>query len=479
MNASPDPRQIPGMRRVRRVHFVGVGGSGMSGIAEVLLNQGYEVSGSDIADSEATRRLRQAGISIHLGHSQEAVDLADVVVTSTAIDADNVELVTAHARRIPVIGRAEMLSELMRYRYGIAVAGSHGKTTTTSLIAWIMHLAGLDPTYVIGGVLKQEKQSARLGASRYLVVEADESDASFLHLQPMVVVLTNVDQDHLVNYEGSFERLKSAFIEFVHNLPFHGLLVACVDDPGVRQLLPDIHRSVVTYGFSTEADIRAFDYQQSGLQTSFSVQLPDAAAPEKISMTLPGRHNVLNALAALATAREEGIDIPVVAKALAGFKGVGRRFDVRGDVFPKGRTCHLVDDYGHHPREIAATIDAARACWPGRRLVMVHQPHRYTRLRDLYRDFVEVLSRVDELLLLDVYAAGEARIQGADSVALAEDIRRLGSIAPRLIEDARQLPSILQDLIQDGDLLLTQGAGETSSIASQLESLWCGREAEK
>lgn len=465
------PIDIPEMRRVRRIHLVGIGGTGMSGIAEVLLNQGYEVSGSDLADSRVVARLRKAGADISLGHGRESVAPADVVVTSAAIDAGNVELQAARSMRIPVIGRAEMLAELMRYRHGIAVAGTHGKTTTTSLIAWLMHRAGLDPTYVIGGVLKQEETGARLGGSRYLVVEADESDASFLHLQPMVVVLTNIDRDHLVNYEGSFRRLKKAFIEFIHNLPFYGQLVACIDDPVIREILPDIHRSVVTCGFSEDADVRALDYRQQGLETTFRLRLAEADAGE-VSMSLPGRHNVLNALAALATAREEGLDLAVAAESLSTFKGVGRRFDIRGEIFPGADPCLLVDDYGHHPRELLATIEAARACWPNRRLVMLHQPHRYSRLRDLFKDFVRVLSRVDRLLLLDVYAAGEQPVQGVDAGQLAAEIRRSSSLDPVHVRDTEALPALLADLLQKDDLLLTQGAGITGGIALQLQRLW-------
>ena len=471
------PFEIPEMRRVKCIHLVGIGGSGMSGIAEVLLNQGYKISGSDIADSEIIGRLRLAGARIRLGHGQDAVNRADVVVTSAAIDENNVELAAARERRIPVIGRAEMLAELMRYRHGIAIAGTHGKTTTTSLIAWIMHRANLDPTYVIGGVLEQVNSGAHLGASRYLVVEADESDASFLHLQPMVVVLTNVDRDHLINYEGSFRRLKKAFIEFVHNLPFYGLLVACIDDPVVRELLPAVHRSVVTYGFSDEADVRALDYRQQGLESIFHARFADSVVSNEVRMMLPGRHNVLNALAALALAREEGIDTSVATRALTEFKGVGRRFDLRGEVSPLGKSCLLVDDYGHHPREIEATIETVRVCWPGRRLVMIHQPHRYSRLADLYRDFVEVLSGVDQLLLLDVYAAGESCEKGVDSRCLADGIRKLGRVDPTYLQDVERLPFILESLLQEGDLILTQGAGETGNIARRLETLWSRQEA--
>ncbi|MEY1662616.1 UDP-N-acetylmuramate--L-alanine ligase [Isoalcanivorax beigongshangi] len=456
---------VPAMRRIRRIHFVGIGGAGMCGIAEVLSNQGYCVSGSDLRDSPVVQRLRDIGARVDIGHAAENIQDADVVVISSAVSADNAEVVAAKAQRIPVVPRAQMLAELMRFRHGIAVAGTHGKTTTTSMIASIMAEAGMDPTFVIGGKLTSAGTNAQLGQSRYLIAEADESDASFLHLQPMAAIVTNIDADHMHTYGGDFSLLENTFVDFLHNLPFYGLAVMCIDDPVVRRLLPRVHRQVVCYGFSKDADIRAEILHQEGMHTRFRV-LRSGAAPLDITIGLPGRHNVLNALAALAVCADEGASDEAIVRGLESFRGVGRRFDVLGDY----RGAMLVDDYGHHPREVKATVEAIRAGWPERRIVMLFQPHRYTRTRDLYDDFVEVLSGVDALLMLEVYSAGEEPIPGADSRALCRSIRQRGDVDPILVDDAAKLPALLEKMIQDGDLLLTQGAGNISTIARQLAS---------
>jgi len=382
---------VPEMRRIKRIHFVGIGGAGMCGIAEVLLNQGYEISGSDLSESSVTRRLKSLGVEVFLGHAEQQVIGADVIVTSSAIDQNNVEVAAAVTKRIPVVRRAEMLGELMRYRHGIAVAGTHGKTTTTSLIASVLAQAKLDPTFIIGGLLNSAESNAKLGASRYMVAEADESDASFLHLQPLVVVLTNVDRDHLNNYDGSFQKLKSAFVEFIHNLPFYGLLVACIDDPVVRSMLPDIKRSVLTYGFDADADIRAYDYSQVAAESRFKVCRPGNAQDLDIDLAMPGRHNVLNALAAIAIAIDDQVSDADIVKGLSGFQGVSRRFEIHGEFLLADGTFMLVDDYGHHPSEVRATIDSVRSGWPENRLVMVYQPHRYSRTLELFDQFVDVL----------------------------------------------------------------------------------------
>ncbi|PXF31777.1 UDP-N-acetylmuramate--alanine ligase [Pokkaliibacter plantistimulans] len=456
------------MRRIRRIHFVGIGGVGMCGIAEVLLNQGYLISGSDLKPSATTSRLEEQGARIVIGHKAENISDVDVVVISSAVKADNPELVAAREMRVPVVRRAEMLAELMRYRHGIAIAGTHGKTTTTSLVASVLTQGGLDPTYVIGGRLTSAGTNAKLGASRYLVAEADESDASFLHLQPMIAVVTNIDADHMDTYGGDFGRLKQTFIDFLHNLPFYGLAVVCVDDPVIRELLPQISRPTVTYGFSEDADVRAVDVEQDGLRTRFMV-VTKGSPDLTITLNLPGQHNVLNALATIAIARDEGVADEQIAIALQQFMGVGRRFQVLAELPSKdGGTATLVDDYGHHPREVAATIKAFRDGWPGRRLVMVYQPHRYTRTRDLYEDFVQVLSEVDTLILMEVYSAGEEPIQGADSRSLCRSIRQRGQVEPVYAENAAEAMAILPNLIQNGDLVLTQGAGDISGLAQQL-----------
>jgi UDP-N-acetylmuramate--alanine ligase len=458
---------IPEMRRVKQIYFIGIGGAGMGGIAEVLLNEGYRLSGSDIAENVVTTRLKRLGATVYIGHSAEQIQGADVVVVSTAIDADNPEVVAAKELRIPIVRRAEMLAELMRYRHGVAVAGTHGKTTTTSLIASVYAQADRDPTFVIGGLLNSAGTNARLGKSRYLIAEADESDASFLHLQPMVSVVTNIEADHMDTYEGDFEKLKSTFIDFLHNLPFYGVAVACIDDPVVRELLPRIARKVVTYGFSDDADVQALNFVQQGYSSSFTVRRHGMDDLE-LTVNLPGQHNVLNALAAIAVATEDEIEDVAIVKALAEFQGIGRRFQQLGHFAIDSGDVMLVDDYGHHPSEVAATIKAARSGWPEKRLVMIYQPHRYSRTRDLYDDFVEVLAQVDCLLLLDVYAAGEIPVPGADSRALCRSIRLRGQLDPIFVADPEQLPSILASVLQGGDLLLTQGAGNIGAISRQL-----------
>ncbi len=458
---------IPEMRRVKRIHFIGIGGAGMGGIAEVLVNEGYHLSGSDIAQNIVTTRLATLGATVYIGHKAEQVQDVDVVVVSTAIDANNPEIIAAKALRIPIVRRAEMLAELMRYRHGVAVAGTHGKTTTTSLIASVYGQAERDPTFVIGGLLNSAGTNARLGKSRYLIAEADESDASFLHLQPMVSVVTNIEADHMDTYEGDFEKLKSTFIDFMHNLPFYGVAVVCIDDPVVRELLPRISRKVVTYGFSDDADVQALQFVQQGYGSRFTVRRQGMDDLE-LTVNLPGQHNVLNALAAIAVATEDEIEDSAIVKALAEFQGIGRRFQQLGEFNLNSGNVMLVDDYGHHPSEVAATIKAARSGWPEKRLVMVYQPHRYSRTRDLYEDFVEVLSQVDCLLLLDVYAAGEAPIPGADSRALCRSIRQRGQLDPIFVAEPEQLKALLPSVLQDGDLLLTQGAGNIGALSRQL-----------
>ena len=468
--ASPTGYVVPEMRRIHRIHFVGIGGVGMCGIAEVLANQGYTVSGSDIRVSPVVLRLRELGVRVEIGHRAENIRDADVVVTSSAVKSDNVEVAQAHEQRIPVVPRAEMLAELMRFRHGIAVAGTHGKTTTTSMVASILGEAGLDPTFVIGGRLTSAGTNARLGQSRYLVAEADESDASFLHLQPMTAIVTNIDADHMHTYGGDFSRLENTFIAFLHNLPFYGMAAMCVDDPVVRRLLPRINRQVIRYGFSEDADLRAENVRQDGMRTSFRV-LRSEGAPLDICLNMPGRHNVLNALAAIAVAADEGADDAAIVRGLNGFGGVGRRFDVLGEYGFSGGSATLVDDYGHHPREVAATIAAIREGWPGRRLVMLFQPHRYTRTQDLYEDFVDVLCNVDQLLMLEVYSAGEAPIPGADARALLRSIRKRSKSDPVFVDDPAKLPALLDGLLEDGDLLVTQGAGNVGVIARELAAL--------
>lgn len=461
------PISIPEMRRIRRIHFIGIGGAGMCGIAEVLLNQGYEISGSDLREGPVVERLRNLGAQVAIGHSQDNVSGVDVVVVSTAIDPKNPELLAARERRIPVVRRAEMLAEIMRYRHGIAIAGAHGKTTTTSLIASLLAEAGRDPTYVIGGLLNSSGSNAGLGASRYLVAEADESDASFLHLQPMVSVVTNIDADHMETYGGDFRKLQQTYVQFLHNLPFYGVAVVCIDDKPVCEILADIGRPTITYGFSEQADFRIVDVKQQRMQSTFTVLRPEHP-PITATINLPGVHNVQNATAAIAVATDEGVEDEVIVRALAKFQGVGRRFQVYGEYAVGNGQAMLVDDYGHHPREVDSVINAVRKGWPERRLVMIYQPHRYTRTRDLYEDFVAVLSKVDVLLLLDVYAAGEAFIRGADSRSLARSIRQRGQVDPVFVDSIDAVPAVLAPLLQPGDIVVTQGAGNVGALAGTL-----------
>ncbi|GAB2718044.1 UDP-N-acetylmuramate--L-alanine ligase [Halomonas garicola] len=471
-NAGSEARKRPrgpGMRRIRRLHFIGIGGAGMCGIAEVLANQGYCVSGSDVKVTPVVERLRECGVSVSLGHARENVEGADVVVVSSAVDDANPEIVWARDNRVPVVRRAEMLAELMRFRHGIAVAGTHGKTTTTSLTATLLAEGGLDPTFVIGGKLTSAGTNARLGEGDYLVAEADESDASFLHLQPLVSIVTNIDADHMATYGNDFEQLKGTFLEFLHNLPFYGLAVLCLDDPQVRELSPHLQRHFVTYGFDADADYRIVDFVQQAGEVRFTALRPEGA-PLDIRLAMPGRHNAQNAMAAIVVASDAGVSDAAILRGLAGFAGVGRRFQVHGD-YPLpggGDPVMLVDDYGHHPREVEVGIRAVRDGWPERRLVMLYQPHRYSRTRDLYDDFVRVLSGVDTLLLLDVYSAGEAVIPGADGRALAGSLRQRGEVDPLFIEHKSELPGLLANVLRPGDILITQGAGDIGGIAQRL-----------
>ena len=459
--------EVPEMRRVRHIHFVGIGGSGMCGIAEVLANQGYNVSGSDQKASDSTERLVQLGVRVHIGHAAANIEGADVLVVSTAINMENPEVSAALARHIPLVRRAEMLGELMRYRHGIAVAGTHGKTTTTSLLTCMLAEDGLDPTFVIGGLLNRAGTNAKLGASRYLIAEADESDATFLHLQPMAAIVTNIDADHMDTYGGSFDRLKDTFIEFLHRLPFYGLAVVCGDDPVVTELLPRIGRPVLTYGFAETNDIRAVDVYQMGMQSRFTVLRP-GRKPLTVTLNQPGMHNVLNSLAAIGIASDEGVSDAAICRALEGFSGVGRRFEAVGEYPLATGTVKLVDDYGHHPREVAATLAAARQSHPDRRLVLLFQPHRFTRTRDCFDDFVNVLGAADELLLLDVYPAGETPIAGADSDNLARQIATLTGKRPYHIARLDDLKTVLPALLQPNDLVLTQGAGNVGALSREL-----------
>jgi UDP-N-acetylmuramate--alanine ligase len=460
--------QPQGMGRVRRIHFVGVGGAGMSGIAEVLHNLGYEVSGSDLRESAVTAHLNRLGVKVWLGHDARHVEGVDAVVVSSAVRADNPEVAAARLRRIPVVPRAEMLGELMRFRYGIGVAGTHGKTTTTSLIASLLAEDGLDPTFVIGGQLNSAGSHARLGDGCYLVAEADESDASFLYLQPSLAVVTNIDADHLSTYEGDFERLRQTFIDYLHHLPFYGLAVLCLDDPQVRNVLPEVTRPVITYGIETQADVRAASVRQQGAQTHFAVTRPHREGTLAVTLNLPGRHNVLNALAAIAVAGELGVSDAAIQRVLASFEGIGRRFQIAGEVETAAGRVMLIDDYAHHPREIAPTLAAVRAGWPHRRLVVAFQPHRYTRTHELLDDFTQVLCGVDALVLCEVYPAGEPPISGADGRALCRGIRARGHVDPVFVERIADLPAVLKDILQGGDVLLTMGAGDIGAVAAGL-----------
>ena len=462
-------RDEPSMGRIRCIHFVGIGGVGMGGIAEVMLNLGYDISGSDLNENAVTQRLTKLGAKIHFGHAATNVSECDVVVVSTAVKEDNPEVIAAHEQRIPVVPRAEMLAELMRFRYGIAVAGTHGKTTTTSLVASVLAEGDFDPTFVIGGRLNSAGTNARLGESHYLVAEADESDASFMHLQPMMAVVTNIDADHMETYGGDFENLRQTFIEFLHHLPFYGLAILCIDDEEVRNVIPKINRPMITYGFSEDADIRATNLKQEGSKTFFSVSKKDDKNWLEITLNMPGEHNVLNALAAIAVANEIGVDATAIQKALLKFEGIGRRFQINGEYqVGKAKVMH-VDDYGHHPREVEATIQAIRSGWPDKRLVVAFQPHRYTRTRDLFEDFTAVLSSVDALVLLEVFSAGETVIAGADGRSLARAIRARGQVEPVFVEHIEELATTLKGVLKDGDVLLTLGAGSIGAAANKLK----------
>jgi UDP-N-acetylmuramate--alanine ligase len=459
------------MRRVNRIHFVGIGGAGMGGIAEVLLNLGYEVQGSDLRPGPMVHRLESIGARVMLGHSAAHLENVDVVVVSSAVPLDNPEVVEAQRRRIPVVKRAEMLAELMRFRYGIAVAGTHGKTTTTSLVASVLGEAGLDPTFVIGGRLNSANTHARLGAGRFLVAEADESDASFMLLQPMLAVVTNVEADHMATYGGDLEQLHQTFVDFLHNLPFYGLAIICIDDPGAASLLARIPRAVLTYGFSEGADLRATNFRQEGRVSYFTVTRPGGAPPLEVELKLAGRHNVQNALAAIAVAQELEVEDAPLLRALAGFGGIDRRMQELGELAAGEGTALLVDDYGHHPTELERTLEAIHGAWPERRVVVAFQPHRYSRTRDLMDDFARVLAGTDALLLCEVYAAGEDPIPNADGRALARAIRSRGKVEPVFVETVDALPEALAGVLRAGDLLVTFGAGSIGGVAARLPEL--------
>lgn len=469
---------IERMRRINVVHFVGIGGSGMSGIAEVMLNLGYQVQGSDLRSNASVERLRRLGATVFIGHDREHVRDADAVVVSSAVDTSNPEVAAAREQLLPVVQRAEMLAELMRFRYSIAVAGTHGKTTTTSLIASVLAEGGLDPTFVIGGRLKSADSNARLGQGEYLVAEADESDASFVHLKPMLAVVTNVDADHMSTYKGDIERLRKSFVEFLHNLPFYGLAVVCTDDAGVRDILADIGRSTISYGVNPEAAVRAENVRYGAGYTEFTVVREERDEPLEIRLQLPGLHNVRNALAAIAVATELQVSDDALVRALHGFEGIDRRFQNNGEIVTVNGRVLLIDDYGHHPTEIAATVAAARASWPGRRVVLVFQPHRFSRTRDLMDDFAKVLADVDVLVLTEVYAAGEDAIAGADGRAMARAVRSRGGVEPVFVESLDGIVPVLNGVLGDNDLVLTMGAGDIGAYAANLPALLAGESAE-
>lgn len=465
---------------IRHIHFVGIGGAGMSGIAEVLLNQGYRISGSDLGESTVTRRLVALGAQVFVGHDAAHIDGADAIVTSTAVKEDNPEVVAAHAKLVPVVPRAVMLAELMRMKKGVAIAGTHGKTTTTSLVASVLAAAHMDPTFVIGGRLNSAGANAQLGSGEYIVVEADESDASFLNLLPVLSVVTNIDADHMDTYGHDFGKLKAAFVEFLHKMPFYGAAVVCVDDPAIREILPQIARPITSYGFSEDAQVRALNVRAVDTQMHFTVQrrngveLPDL----DVVLNLPGHHNVLNALAAIGIAVELGVPDEAVQQALAEFKGVGRRFQRYGEAaLASGGSCTVVDDYGHHPVEMAATLAAARGAYPGRRLVLAFQPHRYTRTRDCFEDFVKVIGQADAVLLAEVYAAGEAPIVAADGRSLARALRVAGKLEPVFVDDINAMPQAVLDNARDGDVVLCMGAGTVGSVAGRVIELAQGATA--
>ena len=456
------------MRRINTIHFVGIGGSGMGGIAEVLLNLGYRVQGSDLKPNPVTQRLQELGATIHVGHDAANVSGADVVVVSTAVGNENPEVARANAQRIPVVPRAEMLGELMRFRSAVAVAGTHGKTTTTSLVASVLAEGGADPTFVIGGRLKSAGTNARLGTGRYLVAEADESDASFLHLQPLIAVVTNIDKDHLGTHDGSFDRLRQSFVDFLHNLPFYGLAVLCADDAEVRSILPRVGRPTATYGIGEGADVRAIDIERRGQQTAYKVLRPGRREPLEIVVNLPGTHNVLNSLAAIAVASELGIEDAAIRGGLAKFQGVDRRLQFIGRVRAGEGEAVVIDDYGHHPTEITATLDAVRQAYPGRRVVLAFQPHRYTRTHDLLDDFATVLATADALLVTEVYAAGEKPIAGADGRAICRAVRSRGRVEPVFVAKVEELAISLRSILRADDVVLAMGAGSISAAAHAL-----------
>ena len=456
------------MRRIQRIHFVGIAGAGMSGIAEVLVNQGFEVSGSDIADNRITSRLRKLGVTIFKGHDASQVEGANVLVVSSAVSEDNPEVRAARKLRIPVVPRAEMLAELMRFRRGIAIAGTHGKTTTTSFTTSLLAQTGMDPTFVIGGLLNAWGSNARLGKGEYLVAEADESDGSFLLLQPVVALVTNIDRDHLEAYDHSFDKLKKAFLEFLHHLPFYGVAVLCLDNENVANMIPAVTRAVVTYGLSEEADIRGSGLQQEGRVMHFNVHLPNESRAMPVSLNLPGVHNVLNALGAIAIAWELGVDLASVIDVLAGFEGIGRRFADVGNFTTSNGEVMVIEDYGHHPSELDATIAAARSGWPDKRIVTVFQPHRYSRTHALFDEFSQTLADSDVVVLTDIYPAGEEAIDGVDSAALCQSIRARGRVNPVLISNVLDLPRELPSMLEDGDLVLLMGAGNIGQVAQEI-----------
>ena len=455
------------MRKIKRIHFIGIGGTGMNGIAEVLLNQEYDVSGSDLSENAAVKHLKKLGAKIFIGHAESNCDGADVVVTSTAVKETNPEVIAARKSKTPVIPRAEMLAELMRFRHGIAVAGTHGKTTTTSLVASILGQAKLDPTYVIGGRLNSSGSNAKLGESKYIVAEADESDASFLFLQPMIAVVTNIDMEHMETYGGDINQLYKTFIDFLHHLPFYGLAIMCVDDAGVNKVISKVTRPMVSYGFADSADVYATDIEHVGMKTKFTVKRKDKA-DLNVVMNLPGRHNVLNALASIIVAMEVGVDDKAIKIALETFAGVGRRSEILGEYKTEKGNVILIDDYGHHPREVLATQKGIKSAYPNKKLVTVFQPHRYTRTRDLFEDFVHVLSQTDQLIILDVYAAGEEPIVGADTRTLCSSIRQLGKVNPIFVEHHEDVPETLYNILQDDDIVLMQGAGNIGDLAQEV-----------
>lgn len=460
--------------KVKHIHFVGIGGSGMSGIAEVFVNLGYQVTGSDLVASEVTKRLSKLGVKVYVGHDNQQIAGADVVVTSTAVGPDNPEVIAAKNKNIPVVPRALMLAELLRLRRGIAIAGAHGKTTTTSLIASILAAADMDPTFVIGGKLEAAGCHAKLGSGEFIVVEADESDASFLYLQPVLTVVTNIDADHMTTYGYDFNRLKQTFVEFVQHLPFYGMAVLCMDDPNVRDVMPAITKPITTYGLSENAQVRAIDIEQDSSQMRFTaiVGVNGSARKLGITLNLPGLHNIQNALAAITVANEIGVPDAAIIKALSEFKGVKRRFQQYGEIkLSAQKSFTLIDDYGHHPAEIDATIKAARGAFPGRRLLVAFQPHRYTRTRDLFEDFIKVLSQADGLLLTEVYAAGEEPIVAADSKSLARSIRIQGKVEPIYVENVEDLPVAIMDAVQDGDVVLVLGAGSIAKVAPHIAQM--------